>query len=296
MAPDAAASYRLGLVLILLSTVSWSTTGLFTRILALDGWTMLAWRSLFGGLGLLVIILALEGRAGLVRFRRLGLQGAAYVLVSGVGMATYLTAMVHTTVAHVAVIYAAAPFAAAGLGWLVLRERPARSALLAAGAALGGVAVMVGLGPEGHWSGDLIAVVMTLCMAGLMVLARRFPQIPTLQAACLSALLTAVLCVPLGRPLEVTGGDLWVLLLFGLMSNAAGLGLFILGARRLPPVETALVSALEAPLAPVWVWIAFAETPSAATMLGGGVVMAAVVWHILAGARRLSGARNALPG
>lgn len=295
MAPEPAASYRLGLVLVLLSTISWSTTGLFTRLIALDGWTMLFWRGIFGGLGLLAVIWLLEGRHGLTRFRRLGRPGLAYVLIAGIGMAAYLTSIVHTTVAHVAVIYAAAPFAAAGLGWLVLRQKPTASAMLAATAALGGVALMVGFGTEGRLLGDAIAVLMTLCMAAMMVLARRYPEIPTLQAACLSAFLTSALVAPFGAPLVVTGTELSILLVFGLVSNAAGLGLFILGARRLPPVETALVSALEAPIAPLWVWAAFAETPSPATLAGGAVVMAAVVWHILREARRVRPAGVAVP-
>lgn len=286
MGPDSARTYRLGLALTLASTVSWSTTGLFTRLIALDAWTMLAWRSLFGGFGLLVVIALLEGSDGLRRFGRLGWPGLAYVLASGFGMATYLSAMVSTTVAHVAVIYAVAPFVAAGLGWLVLRERPGGRALAASLIALVGVAVMVGLGPEGRPLGDFLALVMTVCMAAMMVLSRKFPAIPTLQAACVSALFASALAF-LAMPSEpISTGQFGLLLVFGLVFNTVGLGLFILGARRLPPVETALISSLEAPIAPLWVWLLLAETPSAATLIGGTVVMAAVVGHILVGAQK----------
>ena len=70
--------------------------------------------------------------------------------------------------------------------------------------------------------------------------------------------------------------------------GALGLGvlsLFIAGAKRLPPVDTALIGALDAPLAPVWVWLVFAETPAMATLIGGGIVFAAVLAHIAAAAR-----------
>jgi drug/metabolite transporter (DMT)-like permease len=60
---------------------------------------------------------------------------------------------------------------------------------------------------------------------------------------------------------------------------------FALGAKLLPAIETGLIAALDAPLAPVWVWFAFGETPSAATILGGIVVFAAVFGHIVLSAR-----------
>jgi len=48
----------------------------------------------------------------------------------------------------------------------------------------------------------------------------------------------------------------------------------------LPAIETALIGALDAPLAPVWVWLCFAETPSVETLIGGTIVFAAVIAHI----------------
>jgi drug/metabolite transporter (DMT)-like permease len=63
---------------------------------------------------------------------------------------------------------------------------------------------------------------------------------------------------------------------------ALGLVLFLLGSRLVPPGEAALLTCLEAPLAPVWVWLAFAELPDAATWAGGGVVLAAVAGHLSA--------------
>jgi drug/metabolite transporter (DMT)-like permease len=140
---------------------------------------------------------------------------------------------------------------------------------------------MVGLGPEGNLAGDVVAMVMTVLMAVMIVLARAVPGMPTLQAACVSGVITALLAAPFGGHAGLDSGSAALLVAFGLVSNTAGLGFFILGSRRLPPVETALVSTLEAPIAPLWVWLLFAETPGTATLAGGGLVMAAVLGHIL---------------
>ena len=66
------------------------------------------------------------------------------------------------------------------------------------------------------------------------------------------------------------------------MTFAVGLPLFTLGARLLPAIETALIGSLEAPLAPLWVWLLFNETPAAATIGGGLMVVAAVILYLAA--------------
>ncbi|WP_374655997.1 DMT family transporter [Dongia sp.] len=274
----------LGRLAVIGSTIAWSTAGFFTRAIPLDGWTLLLWRGLFGALGLLAVILWLEGRSGWNGFARLGRAGWLFVAASAIGMILFINALRFTTVAHVAVIYAVVPFAAALLGWLVLRERPGRPALLAALAALIGVAVMVGLSSEGGWLGDLMAFGMTAMLAVMMVIARASPGIPIMPAACLSALASGLVCWPLA---EAGGGQIGVaeislLVLFGLVNSALGLALFALGAKRVAPVETALIGALDAPLAPVWVWLAFGEVPGAGTLIGGTIVFSAVGLYLAA--------------
>lgn len=278
--------YRAGLVFVTASAIAWSTTGLFTRLIPLDGWTLLVWRGIFGALGVAAVIVAIERRNTWRAFRGMGWPGLLFALLGAVGMVFFITALRHTSVAHVSVIYATVPFLAAGVGWLAMRERPTPGAMLSSLAALVGVAVMVGLSTAGTWFGDLLAFGMTVAMAIIMVIARRFPGIPVMPAACLSALLSGLACWPFGAPLVVTGHDLLLLVLFGLVNSALGLALFTLGARLLPAIETALIGSLDAPLAPLWVWLAFNETPSAGTLVGGAIVFGAVALHLVGGASR----------
>lgn len=283
---DPRAGYRLGLLLLTGAAIAWSSAGLFTRLIAAETWSMLVWRGLFAAAGLLAVLLTLEGRAGLRGFQRLGSAGWLFVGVSAAGMACFMFSLRLTTVAHVSVIYATAPLVAAGLGWLALRERPSPRALAASLVALVGVAVMVGPGVEGSPVGDLLAFGMTLAMATIMVIARARPNLPITAAACLSALAGAVLSLPFAETLAITLPDLALTAVFGLINLAAGLALFTVGARLLPPVETALVGSLEVPLAPLLVWAALGETPAPATLIGGAVVFVAVTAHVLGEARR----------
>jgi drug/metabolite transporter (DMT)-like permease len=281
--------HRLGLVLVVTSAIAWSTAGLFTRILPLDGMTMLAWRGVWGALGMLALGLALEGRqlvTGLSVFaRRDGWPAWLFAACTIGGMICYITSLRATTVAHVAVIYASVPFVAAVLGWVFLAERPSISAIAASLAALVGIAVMAGFGSEGALVGDLLAFGMTFTMALSMVLTRRFRDIPFLPAAVLSALASALICWPFGDPMSVTASQMTTLAAFGIVNSAVGFGLFTIGARFLPAIETALIGALDAPLSPLWVWIAFNEVPGASTIVGGLIVFVAVGVYLVVGAR-----------
>ena len=90
----------------------------------------------------------------------------------------------------------------------------------------------------------------------------------------------------MAHDLAVPADQLGLLALFGLVNSALGLALFALGSRMLPPVETALITALDAPLAPVWVWLIFGEVIRRETLLGGGIVFAAVLVHLARHNRR----------
>jgi len=61
--------------------------------------------------------------------------------------------------------------------------------------------------------------------------------------------------------------------------------LFTLGSRLIPSGQASLIATLETPLMPLWVWLAFAEVPSVRALVGGALVMGAVVADIAAGGR-----------
>lgn len=278
----AAAQYRLGLLLVTLSTVAWSTAGFFARLIPLDAWTILFWRGIFGALAGLAFILWQERGHTWHAFASIRGRGIVFCLLSTAGMITFLGALKTTTVAHVSIIYATVPFMAAGLAWAVLRERVTRATLVASLIAVAGVAfAMGGALDEGTLLGDGLSVLLTMLMAMMIVLQRMKGEVDMVPAACLSALVTALVSLPFATPLNVTTVDMVNLALFGISNMGLGLILFTIGSRLIPAANTALIGALDAPLAPVWVWLAFAETPGINTVLGGVVVMAAVIGHIL---------------
>ena len=165
----------------------------------------------------------------------------------------------------------------------------ARRTLIGSPVAGGGVIVTVagstGLS-GGNILGDLAALFMTFTMAVMTVIMRRHKDVPMLEAAALSGIAAAIIAFPMADPFTATVTDILGLAAFGIVTQGGGLGLYTMGARRLPSAQAALLSASEVPMSPLWVWIFFNEVPARETFIGGGLVLAAILWNIGAELRK----------
>jgi drug/metabolite transporter (DMT)-like permease len=268
--------YRRGLLLVAGSAVAWSTAGFYARAVEADVWTTLFWRCAFAGL----LILSWCAYSTCARFmadlRALGRPGLLVAACIAVGTMSFIAALNLTSVADVLIIQATAPFVAAFLGWAWLKERLEVAVLVASTLAFVGIAIMVA-GSYGHGSiaGDLLAIATTAALGLAIVLMRRWKHVSMMPAVFVAFLMAVVASAPLAEPWAVSGPDFFWLAMFGLSQTGLGWVLLTLGARLVPAAETALLGVLEVVLAPVWVWLAFNEIPSAATLVGGALVLRA---------------------
>jgi drug/metabolite transporter (DMT)-like permease len=271
-----------GILLVVLSAFAFSTAGYFTRLIEVDVWTMLFWRGLFGGLFIAGWVGWQYGARSLDALYRIGWLGLAAAGCSTAATICFILALRATAVADVLVINATAPFLTAGLAWLSSGVRERRSTLVASAVALIGVVVTVipAIGAGRLW-GNFLALLMTVLISAMMVLIRRQRAIDMLPASALSALLCAVVVWPWADPASATGWSFVNLAIFGVSQFGLGLLLLTVGTRLISATRSALIGALETPLAPALVWLAFGEVPSLATALGGAIVLAAVVGDVL---------------
>ena len=275
------------MALVTTSALLWSTAGLFTKLIVADTWTLVFWRSVFGALFLATVLVWQERRRTLRVIGTMGLPGWGVVIFSTIIVISFMGALRLTAVADVMIIQATVPFIVAALAWLVMRERASRPTLVASAFATVGVIVMLGAAPlAGNPWGDVLAFVMTLAYAATLVLLRWHRHVAMTSAACLSALLGAVVSLPFAAPTAVSAPDLFYLMVFGVSQTGLAFFLLTIGSRLIPATENALISTLETALAPVWVWLAFGEVPTVAALVGGTIVLAAVVGHIVAEGRR----------
>ena len=108
-------------------------------------------------------------------------------------------------------------------------------------------------------------------------------------AAAISNVLGSLVSIPFAQDIAAVGPtDLMVFALFGLFQVSLGLTFFTLGSRLLPSGQASLIATLETPLMPFWVWLAFQEVPSVRALIGGALVMGAVIGDIVADNRARS--------
>jgi len=286
MSMDPRRDHQIGLLFVIASAITWSSAGFFTRLIDLDYPTMIAGRGIFGALGLILVIVAVHRRNWTTLFTSMGRIEAFYIGLVVLGMIAFVSSLGLTSVAHNSVIFATLPLVSAFLAWIVIGEIPSVPALIAALFAMIGVGIMVGFGFDGGLSGDILSLIATLCMASSIILIRKNPMVAVTACACVGSLASGLLCLPFADLAAVMPTHLAYLVLFGLINSAAGLTLFSLGSKRLPAIETALISTLDTPLAPLWVWLAFNEAAGPQTLLGGIIVLSAVVLHVVVSQRR----------
>jgi drug/metabolite transporter (DMT)-like permease len=193
----------------------------------------------------------------------------------------------------VTVIYATLPFITAILAWLWFRERAKRRTLIGSLVAGIGVAITVGgtmaLGGGTHLLGDLAALSLTIAFAFMTVIMRRHREAAMLEAVAVACFLMSVIALFLCKPFTISAADIAWIAAFGIVTQGGGLGIYTMGARRLPSAQAALLSASEVPLSPLWVWIFFDEVPATETFIGGALVLAAILWNIGAELRTPAG-------
>ena len=261
----------------LVAAVAWSSAGLAQHALDATPATQVLGRALFAFLALLVLVAVTEGSGIVTSLRSLGRSGVAVAVFLAISSGTFFLALNYTSVANVLFLQAASPMMAALLGWALLSERISRRTWFAMGVAAVGVTVMVAGSLNAGAMAVVLPIVMTASFAIVIVITRYRRDVSMMPATCASQALVVVVIAPFASFGSVTSSDWGLFFALGTFQMGVGLALLTVGARLLPPAEVALLSLLELVLGPLWVWLAYSERPSTATLVGGVVVTAAVV-------------------
>lgn len=285
-------AHKYGVLFVFAAGVLWSTVGLGIRLIE-DAvvWQILLYRSISMSLFLYLLIRLRSGESPFVQIRRTGFPAviAALSLVAAYSGGIY--AIQNTSVANAMLLFATAPFMAAVIGWIVLRE-PVRAATWGAIAvAIGGIAIMVAdKSGAVALNGSLAALGSALGFAVFTVALRWGRTGEMLPSVFLSGLfgiaITLAICLGLGFPLVLSPNDGGIAMGMGVFQVGAGLILYTLGSRSLPAAELALLSLAEVLLGPLWVWLFLGETATANTLIGGAVLLLAIAGNALSGKRR----------
>jgi drug/metabolite transporter (DMT)-like permease len=277
MVSEEAGRRRRGQIYVALAAVAWSTAGVLQRQLTLDTSTQVFGRAAFAGVALLGYVAIVERGQVLRGFKSVGGAGIAVALCVAIASGSFIGALNHASVARVLFILAVAPVLAALLAWATLGEPISRRTALAMVVALCGVAVMLGAPGEASLTGDGLAFVAALAFSVMIVITRWRHEVSMAPATCLSQAILVVAFLPFATPGEISGDDLAWLAALGIGQIGLGFALLTIGARLIPAAQVGLITLLEVVLGPVWVWVALDERPGTLTLVGGTIVIAAIV-------------------
>ena len=281
-----------GILFVFAAGVLWSTVGLGIRLIEeAVVWQILFYRSISMSIFFYAVIRLRSGESPFLQIRRTGIPAviAALSLVAAYSGGIY--AIQNTSVANAMLLFATAPFMAAVLGWIVLREPVRGATWISILVALGGIAIMVADSTGGvGLTGSLAALGSALGFAVFTVALRWGRTGEMLPSVFLSGIfafiITFGICQFLGLSLALSLNDGTVAMSMGVFQVGAGLILYTLGSRSLPAAELTLLSLAEVLLGPLWVWLFLGETASINTLIGGAVLLAAIVGNALSGKRR----------
>ncbi|MDC8773091.1 DMT family transporter [Roseateles albus] len=301
-------THRRAVYLMLLVTLLWSTAGVVTRHLeAARGFELTFWRSGFNAIALVIGLRWLCGPALWAQLR----AAPRLVWLSGLCWAVMFTAFMValslTSVANVLVTMALGPLLTALLSRLVLKKRLPTRTWWAIALASAGIAWMfgheLGQGAEVGASATGQGVLGMLVAMGVPFAAAinwcvlqhvghgskasdALEDMPL--AVLLGALISTLAMLPLAWPMQASPHDLTLLAGLGIFQLAIPCLLVVKLSRVLTGPELALLGQLELVLGVLWAWLWAGESPTAATLLGGAMVLLALLANeLLAGRQAL---------
>jgi len=290
--PTHQVSPRRGVLFVLAAGVLWSTVGLGIRLIE-DAlvWQILFYRSISLSAFLFLVIWLRSRENPLKLALKAGLPAAIGGLSLVAAYAGGIFAIQTTSVANAMLLFASAPFMAAILGWIVLREAVRPATWIATCVAMAGIAVMVSGQSDGSsMVGSLAALGSAFGFAVFTVALRWGKSGEMLPAVFLSGVfaigITGAICLVIGAPLVLSLNDGGIAMGMGVFQVGAGLILYTLGSKTVPAAELTLLSLAEVLLGPLWVWLILGETVTAYTLIGGAILLAAIAGNALSGARR----------
>jgi drug/metabolite transporter (DMT)-like permease len=288
---------------VLLCAFFWSTSGLFIKLVDWRPILIAGARSLVAAL-----FIAAAGPAGRLIPRRRG-KGERFraknnpVLLAAGGLAYAATMILFvmanklTASANAILLQYSAPVWAALLGWFI-GERPRWEHWGALALVMAGLLIFFhGSLGGGSLLGDVLALLSGLTFGANSVFMRMQKEGNPSDSMLLAHIITAVVCVPFFffSPPEFTPSTIAAVIFMGTVQIGLASLLFAFGIRRIPAINAMLAAMLEPVLNPLWVLAVTGEKPGPQALLGGALIVGAVLASsVITGRREVK--RFTLPG
>ena len=268
-----------GPLLIFLGALSLSFGGLIVK--SFEGatlWQILFWRSLFFTLTILAFLVISYKKKTFKAFYESGLPGFIGGIILSFGFCGYVFAMYNTTVANTNFIISLQILFLAIFGYVFLKEKISLITLASIVLAMTGVLVMVGnsLTP-GELSGNLAAFTMPITFAVLIMIVRKFPTVDMVPAQFVAGVCSCLIGFLLSTKIMISPNDIFLGFLAGFFQVGFGFIFITIGARTTPSAMVGIIMLSESILGPIWAFMFASEIPSMFGLIGGSIILFAVL-------------------
>ena len=245
-------------------------------------WQILFYRSIFFLWVLIAFILLTYGKKTFKKIKEAGVPG----LIGGIFLSTnfvaYMYSMMETTVANVVFIISTQTVFLPIIAYIFLKEKISPRGYVAIVLAMIGVTLMIGdsLG-TGSLKGNLAALTIPINFSVLVLIIRKYPKVDMIPAIFYAGILSCLYGLLLLENFAISTKDIWLAFLLGVPQLAFGFIFITIGSRTTPAVMVGLLMLMESIFAPIWVWLFYNEIPPASVLIGGIIILSAVVMKSL---------------
>jgi drug/metabolite transporter (DMT)-like permease len=278
-------THRRAILLMICAATLWSTAGVLMRHLdTARGFEVTFWRSAFAALFVVGAMLWQERGRAVAKVRAMGGLGVLSGLMWSVMFCCFMFALTMTTVANTLVVLSVGPLLTALFAWIFLQHRIAPRTWFAIAVASAGIAGMFATGMSASdargLAGMMIAFGVPVASAINMVALKKAGHgVDLIPAVLLGGVFSAVMMLPFAWPMQASLHDIAILATLGFFQLGFPCMLMVSASRALSAPEIALLALLEVLLGPIWAWLGAGEVPAQATLIGGGVVLFALVFN-----------------
>ncbi len=272
-----------GPFLVFLGAVSLSFGGLIVK--SFEGstlWQILFWRSVFFILVISIFLFISYKKTVFSALYKSGLPGLVGGIILSVGFASYVFAMYETTVANTNFIIQTQTLFLAIFGYFFLKETISKLTLFCIFLAISGILLMLGTSiSPGQMTGNLVAFIMPISFAVLILIVRKFPEVDMIPLQLIAGIFAMIIGLVLSPTIIVSSKDIFLGFLAGFFQVGFGFIFITIGARSTPAAFVGIIMLTEAVLGPFWAWMFANENPSLTVLIGGSIVITAVVIQFL---------------
>ncbi len=272
-----------GPILVFLGALSLSFGGLIVKSFqGANLWQILFWRSIFFMLVVSIFLILKYRKKVFTAFVISGIPGLIGGLILSTGFCGYVFAMYNTTVANTNFIIQTQTIFLAIFGYLFLKEKVSKLTLVSIILAISGIILMVGtsLSP-GQMSGNIAAFIMPVSFAILILIVRKYPSVDMVPLQLIAGIFAMLVGYFVAGKIMISFYDIFLGFLAGFFQLGFGFILITIGARRTPSALVGIIMLTEAVLGPMWAWIFINEQPPLMVVIGGSVVIIAVLLQFL---------------